>query len=83
MIEQETSTSPGPQDAPRLPARPEGPRLPIANASKELGIFVLLLVLCIFVSIMSHGTFLQCREPSEHVPPDRPVRHLQHRRWAS
>ena len=57
MIEQET-TPPAPQDAPRLPARPEGPRLPIANASKELGIFVLLLVLCIFVSVMSHGTFL-------------------------
>ena len=58
MIEQETNP-PSPQDAPRLPARPEGPRLPIKSASKELGIFVLLVVLCIFVSIMSpSGTFL-------------------------
>jgi len=57
MIEQETSPGGG-SDTPRLPTRPEGPRLPIANASKELGIFVLLVVLCIFVSIMSHGTFI-------------------------
>jgi len=57
MIEQQTSQGGG-QDTPRLPARPEGPRLPIANASKELGIFVLLVVLCIFVTIMSHGTFI-------------------------
>ena len=28
------------------------------GSSKEVGIFILLLVLCIFVSIMSHGTFL-------------------------
>lgn len=28
------------------------------GSSKELGIFVLLVVLCIFVSVMSHGTFL-------------------------
>ncbi len=28
------------------------------GTSKELGIFILLVVLCIFVSIMSHGTFL-------------------------
>ena len=28
------------------------------GGSKELGIFVLLLVLCLFVSVMSHGTFL-------------------------
>ena len=45
-------------NTPHLPARPDGPRLPIANASKEIGIFVLLLVLCIFVTIMSHGTFI-------------------------
>ena len=57
MINQETSADSG-QQTPRLPARPDGPRLPIGNASKELGIFVLLVVLCIFVSIMSHGTFL-------------------------
>jgi len=57
MIKQET-TQGGGQTAPQLPKRPEGPRLPITNASKELGIFVLLLVLCIFVSIMSHGVFL-------------------------
>lgn len=56
MIEQDNP--PAPQDAPRLPARPDGPRLPIASASKEIGIFVLLLVLCIFVSVMSHGAFL-------------------------
>ena len=57
MIEQQTSPGDG-QETPRLPARPDGPRLPIANASKELGIFVLLVVLCIFVTIMSHGTFI-------------------------
>ncbi len=57
MINQETSAG-SEQQTPRLPARPDGPRLPITNASKELGIFVLLVVLCIFVSIMSHGTFL-------------------------
>lgn len=56
MIKQESQSDA--QESPRLPARPEGPRLPIANASKELGIFVLLVVLCIFVSFMSHGTFL-------------------------
>ena len=57
MIEQKASPGDG-QKMPRLPTRPAGPRLPIANASKELGIFVLLVVLCIFVSIMSHGTFI-------------------------
>jgi ribose transport system permease protein len=57
MIKQETSPGDG-QGTPRLSARPEGPRLPIANASKELGIFVLLIVLCIFVTAMSHGTFI-------------------------
>lgn len=57
MIEQEKSQG-GEPDAPRLPARPEGPRLPITKASKELGIFVLLVVLCIFVTAMSHGTFI-------------------------
>lgn len=29
------------------------------GSSKELGIFILLVVLCIFVSVMSHGTFLK------------------------
>ena len=57
MINPPTTPDSG-QETPRLPARPEGPRLPIANASKELGIFVLLLVLCIFVSIKSGGVFL-------------------------
>ena len=57
MIEQEKSQGGG-SDMPRLPARPAGPRLPIAKASKELGIFVLLVVLCIFVTVMSGGTFL-------------------------
>lgn len=57
MINQDTGQTGG-QETPRLPARPDGPRLPIGNASKELGIFVLLIVLCLFVSIMSHGTFL-------------------------
>jgi len=57
MIKQETNQGGG-QDTPHLPTRPDGPRLPIGNASKELGIFILLVVLCIFVSVMSHGTFL-------------------------
>lgn len=57
MIEQDPPP-PSAQDKPRPVARPEGPRLRIANGSKELGIFVLLLVLCVFVSLMSHGTFL-------------------------
>ena len=55
MIKQELTES---QDAPRLPSRPDGPRLPIASAGKELGIFALLLVLCIFVTFMSGGKFL-------------------------
>ena len=54
MIEQETSPG-GDRETPRLPARPEGPRLPIANASKELGIFVLLAVLCIVVAVLNHN----------------------------
>ncbi len=54
MIEQQTSQGGG-QDTPRLPARPDGPRLPIASASKELGIFVLLVVLCIVVAILNHN----------------------------
>lgn len=29
------------------------------GSSKELGIFILLVVLCVFVSVMSHGTFLK------------------------
>lgn len=55
MIKQELKDS---NDAPRLPSRPDGPRLPVASASKELGIFALLVVLCIFVTVMSHGFFL-------------------------
>jgi len=57
MIEQKTSQG-GSQGTPHLPAQPKGPRLPIKGASKELGIFVLLVVLCIFVTVMSGGTFL-------------------------
>jgi ribose transport system permease protein len=55
MIKQEVVDS---KNAPRLAGRPDGPRLPIKNASKELGIFALLVVLCIFVTVMSGGTFL-------------------------
>ena len=57
MIKQETSQDDG-KETPRLPKQPDGPRLPIAVAGKELGIFVLLVVLCIFVTIMSGGSFL-------------------------
>ena len=57
MIKQETTQDTG-KDAPRLPTRPGGPRLPIGGAGKELGIFVLLVVLCIFVTVMSGGSFL-------------------------
>ncbi len=57
MIKQETSQVAG-KDAPRLPTLPGGPRLPIGGAGKELGIFVLLVVLCIFVTVMSGGSFL-------------------------
>lgn len=53
MIEQQANA-----DTPHLPTRPDGPRLPIGSASKELGIFGLLVVLCVFVAVMSHGTFL-------------------------
>ena len=54
MIKQE-ATQGGGEETPRLPARSGGPRLPIVNASKELGIFILLVALCIFVSVMSQG----------------------------
>jgi len=57
MIKQETTQDTG-KDAPRLPKRSDGPRLPIGGAGKELGIFVLLVVLCIFVTVMSGGSFL-------------------------
>ena len=53
MIKQPAAPQLGHNDAPVRPAF----RLKIGT-SKELGIFVLLVVLCIFVSIMSHGTFL-------------------------
>jgi len=50
-----------PSAAPQLghdaPTPPPAFRLK-TGSSKELGIFVLLLVLCAFVSVMSHGTFL-------------------------
>jgi len=57
MIKQETTQDTG-KDDPRLPKRSDGPRLPIGGAGKELGIFVLLVVLCIFVTVMSGGSFL-------------------------
>ena len=57
MIKQEISPDAG-KDTPRLPKRSDGPRLPIGGAGKELGIFVLLVVLCIFVTVMSGGSFL-------------------------
>ncbi len=53
MIEQPAAPQLGHDDAPARPAF----TLKVGT-SKELGIFVLLVVLCAFVSIMSHGTFL-------------------------
>lgn len=53
MIEQPAAPQLGHDDAPARPAFTWK-----VGSSKELGIFVLLVVLCIFVSIMSHGTFL-------------------------
>ena len=53
MIKQPAAPQLGHDDAPVRPAF----RIKLGT-SKELGIFVLLLVLCLFVSIMSHGTFL-------------------------
>ena len=53
MIKQPAAPQLGHDDAPVRPAF----RIKLGT-SKELGIFVLLLVLCIFVSVMSHGTFL-------------------------
>ncbi len=58
MIKQETSQNGGKETSP-LSTRPEGPRLPVFGAGKELGIFILLVVLCIFVSVMSDGSFLR------------------------
>jgi len=46
------------EEAPRLPSRPRRLRLLPRGGSKELGIFVLLAVLCVALSILSHGTFL-------------------------
>ncbi len=54
MINQDTKPE---GETPRLPTRPEGPRLPITSGRKELGIFILLVALCIFVEVMSGGTF--------------------------
>ena len=53
MIEQPAAPQLGHDDAPARPAF----TLKIGT-SKELGIFILLVALCTFVSIMSHGTFL-------------------------
>lgn len=53
MIEQPAAPQLGHNAPPQRSAFP----LKIGS-SKELGIFVLLVVLCIFVSVMSHGTFL-------------------------
>ena len=53
MIEQPAAPQLGHDDAPARPAFTWK-----VGTSKELGIFVLLVVLCVFVSIMSHGTFL-------------------------
>ncbi len=53
MIEQPATPQLGHDDAPVRPAFTLK-----MGTSKELGIFILLVVLCIFVSIMSHGTFL-------------------------
>ncbi len=53
MIKQPATPQLGHDDAPVRPAFSWK-----IGTSKELGIFVLLVVLCIFVSIMSHGTFL-------------------------
>ncbi len=50
MINQETSQSAKGQNTPRLPSPPTR-RLSLTGARKELGIFVLLLVLCIVVAI--------------------------------
>jgi ribose transport system permease protein len=50
MIKQATD-----KDTPHLPARPEGPRLPLASGRKELGIFILLVVLCAVVAVLNHN----------------------------
>jgi ribose transport system permease protein len=53
MIEQPATPQLGHDDAPVRPAFTWK-----VGTSKELGIFILLVVLCAFVSVMSHGTFL-------------------------
>jgi len=53
MIEQPAAPQLGHDDAPARPAFTWK-----IGTSKELGIFILLVVLCAFVSVMSHGTFL-------------------------
>jgi ribose transport system permease protein len=53
MIEQPATPQLGHDDAPARPAFTWK-----IGTSKELGIFILLVALCAFVSVMSHGTFL-------------------------
>lgn len=53
MINQDTSQEAEGQETPRLPS-PKAKRLPIGNYRKELGIFGLLLILCIVTSVMNH-----------------------------
>lgn len=50
MINQETSSEARGGNTPRLPSPPTR-RLPLGNYRKELGIFILLLVLCIVVTV--------------------------------
>lgn len=50
MINQENGAESKPRNTPRLPS-PATPRLRIGSARKELGIFVLLVLLCIVVAI--------------------------------
>ncbi|MBV9851528.1 MAG: ABC transporter permease [Armatimonadetes bacterium] len=56
MINQETSQGEKGQNTPRLPG-PETRRLPLGNARKELGIFGLLVVLCLFTGIRNPQFF--------------------------
>jgi ribose transport system permease protein len=56
MINQETSPDAKTTQTPRLPSRP-GPRLAIGNYRKELGIFILLLILCAVVAALNHSFY--------------------------
>ena len=53
MINQDTSQTAKGQNTPRLPAAPTR-RLPLGNSRKELGIFVLLIVLCLVIALNNH-----------------------------